>query len=60
MQSQEKARVAFETEVREKRAGPALVELVAGNCFRTRIYPIPKHGFRVVKVITNLKHTLTF
>jgi len=30
------ARKAFETEVREKRAGPAMIEQVAGNMFKTR------------------------
>jgi hypothetical protein len=47
----EKARVAFETEVREKRAGPAIAEQVAGsNVFRTKIYPLPAHGQRTVRV----------
>jgi hypothetical protein len=32
----ETARKAFETEVREKRAGPAMIEQVAGNMFKTR------------------------
>eukprot|EP01116_Phalansterium_solitarium_P016576 TRINITY_DN3872_c0_g2_i2.p1 TRINITY_DN3872_c0_g2~~TRINITY_DN3872_c0_g2_i2.p1 ORF type:complete len:931 (-),score=218.55 TRINITY_DN3872_c0_g2_i2:13-2805(-) len=44
----ETARKAFETEVREKRAGPAMIESVVGNTFKTRIYPLPRHGTRTV------------
>ena len=43
------ARVAFEKEVR-KGADPGLVEQTVGNNFRTRIYPIPAHGTRTIKV----------
>jgi hypothetical protein len=38
----EVARKAFESEVREKRAGPALIEQAVGNTFKTRLYPIPR------------------
>ncbi|MFI5382383.1 MAG: VIT domain-containing protein, partial [Tepidisphaerales bacterium] len=43
------ARVIFETEVR-KGVDPGLMEHVAGNNYRTRIYPIPARGQRTVKV----------
>ena len=33
----ETARKAFESEVREKRAGPAIIEQVTGNIFKTRL-----------------------
>jgi len=45
----EKARVAFETEVR-RGVDPGLVEHVAGNVFRTRVYPLPAGGVRRVRV----------
>lgn len=45
----DKARVAFETEVR--RGGKAaLVEVVKGNSFKTRIYPIPPNQITMIKV----------
>ncbi len=45
----DKARVAFETEVR--RGGKAaLVEVVKGNSFKTRIYPIPPNQITTIKV----------
>lgn len=43
------ARVAFEREVR-KGLDPGLVEWVQGNNFRTRIWPVPAHGTRTVRV----------
>jgi len=43
------ARIAFEAEVR-KGVDPGLVEWVAGNNFRTRVYPIPARGTRTVMV----------
>jgi hypothetical protein len=43
------ARVAFEQEVR-RGIDPGLVEWVRGNSFRTRVWPIPAHGRRTVKV----------
>eukprot|EP01114_Cavostelium_apophysatum_P023555 TRINITY_DN890_c0_g1_i4.p1 TRINITY_DN890_c0_g1~~TRINITY_DN890_c0_g1_i4.p1 ORF type:complete len:1759 (-),score=363.22 TRINITY_DN890_c0_g1_i4:29-5305(-) len=46
----EVARKAFETEVREKRSGPAMIEQVAGNVFKTRIYPIPRNGTRTIRL----------
>lgn len=45
----EKARVAFETEVR-KGVDPGIVEHLAGNVYRTRIYPLPSQGTRTVRV----------
>ncbi len=45
----EKARVAFETEVR-RGVDPGLVEHVAGNVYRTRIYPLPPRGTRRIRV----------
>ena len=45
----EKARIAFEAEVKLG-ADPGLVEQVRGNAYRTRIYPIPRHGSRQIRV----------
>ena len=45
----EKARVAFETEVR-RGVDPGLVEQVAGNVYRTRIYPLPPQGVRKIRL----------
>ena len=45
----EKARVAFETEAR-RRVDPGLLEYVAGNVYRTRIYPLPPRGTRRIQV----------
>jgi len=45
----EKARIAFETEVK-RGVDPGLVEQVAGNVFRTRVYPLPANGTRQVRV----------
>lgn len=45
----EQARVAFETEQR-RGADPGLVEAVRGNVYRTRVYPVPAHGRRTVRL----------
>ena len=45
----EKARVAFETEVK-KGADPGLVEHVKGNAWNTRLYPIPAEGGRTIRL----------
>jgi len=45
----QKARITFETEVR-KGVDPGIVEHVAGNNYRTRIYPIPARGDRTVRI----------
>jgi len=45
----EAARVAFETEVR-RGVDPGLVEHVAGNVYRTRIYPLPANGTRQIRL----------
>jgi tetratricopeptide (TPR) repeat protein len=45
----QRARVVYETEMRRK-VDPGLVEHVAGNNFRTRLYPIPARGTRSVKI----------
>ena len=45
----EKARVAFESETR-RRVDPGLVEHVKGNLYRTRIYPLPAHGARTIRL----------
>ncbi len=45
----EKARITFEKEER-KGIDPGLLEQTAGNNFRTRVYPIPAHGTRTIKV----------
>ncbi|CAF2308908.1 unnamed protein product [Rotaria sp. Silwood2] len=44
------ARIIFEKEVR-KRIDPGFVELVTGNIFRTRVYPIEPQKTRTVRVI---------
>ncbi|CAF1604525.1 unnamed protein product [Rotaria magnacalcarata] len=44
------ARIMFEKEVR-KRIDPGFVELVTGNLFRTRVYPIAPQQTRTVRVI---------
>ena len=45
----EKARVAFETEVR-RGVDPGIVEHVVGNVYRTRIYPLPAQGTRKIRL----------
>jgi Ca-activated chloride channel family protein len=47
----EKARVVLETEMR-KGIDPGILEHVAGNFFRTRIYPVPALGTRLVRVVS--------
>jgi hypothetical protein len=47
--SKEKARVVLETEIR-KGVDPGLAEQVRGNLYRARIYPIPAHGTRTVRL----------
>jgi tetratricopeptide (TPR) repeat protein len=44
------ARIIFEKEVR-KRIDPGFVELITGNIFRTRVYPIEPNKTRTVRVI---------
>jgi tetratricopeptide (TPR) repeat protein len=44
------ARIIFEAEVR-KRIDPGFVELVTGNIFRTRVYPIEPQRTRTVRII---------
>ncbi|UJR26142.1 hypothetical protein I4U23_007486 [Adineta vaga] len=44
------ARIIFESEVR-KRVDPGFVELVTGNVFRTRVYPIEPQKTRTIRVI---------
>ena len=53
-----KAREVFEKIVRQG-VDPGLVEWVAGNNFRTRVFPIPAGGTRTVRVdhVTDLLHT---
>ncbi len=43
------ARIAFEKEVR-KGIDPGLVEYTKGNNYKTRIFPIPAHGTRTVRI----------
>lgn len=43
------ARVAFE-ETSRRQIDPGLAELTAGNVFRTRIYPIPAHGSKRLRL----------
>lgn len=45
----EKARVVFETEQR-RGVDPGLVEAIRGNAYRTRVYPVPAHGRRTVRL----------
>jgi len=45
----EKGRVVFEKLVRQK-IDPGIVEQVKGNNFKTRIFPLPPRGERIVKV----------
>ena len=45
----ERGRVVFESKVREG-VDPGLLEMTAGNNFRTRIYPFQPHGVRHVVV----------
>ena len=45
----DEARIAFEAEVKAG-VDPGLVEHVKGNMWKTRIYPIPAHGARTIRV----------
>ena len=45
----DEARVVFETEQR-RGADPGLVEAVRGNVYNTRVYPVPAHGSRTVRL----------
>ncbi len=45
----EKARVAFEAETR-RRIDPGIVEHIKGNLYRTRIFPLPPHGNRTIRL----------
>ena len=45
----EQARVIFETEQR-RLADPGLVEAVRGNVYSTRVYPVPAHGTRRIRL----------
>jgi len=45
----EKARQVFETEVR-RGIDPGIIEQIAGNHFRTRVYPLPPKGRRIIMV----------
>lgn len=45
----EKARRALETEIR-RRVDPGLIEFTKGNNYRTRVFPIPEKGVRIVRV----------
>jgi len=45
----EKARQVLETEIR-KGVDPGLIEFTQGNNYRTRIFPIPAKGVRVIRV----------
>lgn len=45
----QKARVALEAEIR-RGVDPGLVEQVRGNVHRARVYPIPAHGTRTVRL----------
>ncbi len=51
-----KARQAFEAVVRQN-IDPGIVNLTKGNFFKTRIYPIPRKGYK--RVVLALSETLT-
>lgn len=46
----EKGRIAFESKVRQG-IDPGLVEMTAGNNFKTRVYPLPAKGYRKIQII---------
>ncbi len=54
----EKGRQIFEDVVR-KNVDPALLEMTAGNSFKTRVYPLPANGFRQIRVIIEKKLAAT-
>ena len=45
----QQARVIYEKEIR-KNVDPGLVEHVAGNNFRTRLFPVPPNGSRTIQI----------
>lgn len=45
----ERAREIFETILREKR-DPGLLEWASGNIFKARVYPIPAHGEKRIRI----------
>lgn len=47
--AKDKARIVLEAEIR-KGVDPGLVEQVRGNLYRARVYPIPAHGSRTVRL----------
>ena len=55
----EVACVAYEIEARARRPGPAVVEKMAGNTFKARVYPLSAHGSRTIQltVSSQLIHT---
>lgn len=44
-------RSSFESAVRHKEAGPAMMEHVVGNVFKTRFYPVKANGRRTARVV---------
>jgi len=54
----ETARAVFESEVRKEKRGPAIAEHVAGNVFKTRVYPIPANGTRTISLTYSQDLTL--
>jgi hypothetical protein len=48
--AKDQGRVAFES-IERRRVDPALLEQTAGNHFRLRVYPIPSHGTRSVRLV---------
>lgn len=48
----EKAKEVFES-VERRKVDPGIIEKVEGNNFRTRIYPIPANGNRIVQISFN-------
>ncbi len=52
----EKARVAFESTVRQK-IDPALLEKTKGNNYKSRIYPIPAEGYK--RIVIGIQQQLT-
>lgn len=45
----ERAKEVFES-IEKRNIDPGIIEKVAGNNFRTRIYPIPEQGTRTIKI----------
>src|SRR5688500_434105 len=46
----QRAREIYETILREKR-DPGLLEWTGGNIFKARVYPIPAHGEKRIKIV---------